>query len=539
MSLSTLRTRAIALGAALALGALALPMTAAHAAGVGTLSGGVYSSNNYGINGVTVSLETPVTGAPTGLSAVARADGGWQIDNIPEGDYVVHYSGAVTGYALDATTLDAATTYTVVANGYDYVFDAISSITLGPNYSVSVVGSDGASLPICPSFYNADNPDDGPYGGDCTTTGGVSTGRMTSGRWIVQLADFTGGYVSRWLGGDGTKAHATVVTIPDTGVADLGQVTLAVAAKVRVRILKADTGLPFGQDEVCVNAFVARTTEATLANGCTDSAGYATVGGIPAGTTTIEAAPYSLDYVTRWSGSTRTQAKAALVRVTVGTTTQAPAIRLARSASISGVVRDKKTGAPLAGYCAATGPYSTIVGDDGTRGFGSSCSDADGRYTIPGLDAGAYKIEWIGRNVDTTVTADHAVTWYDGTTHANAEAVEVTNGRTTTGINVSLPLGGAIVGDVRDQNGNPRALDILVSEATTGYDVSQGYSGDTGTFTVRSVPTGRMIVKYWLPDGSYVYWNGTPTGTRDATKAKPIATKAGATVTITPVTIAQ
>ena len=240
----------------------------------------------------------------------------------------------------------------------------------------------------------------------------------------------------------------------------------------------------------------------------------------------------------RWSGSVRSQRDATLITAVPGTTVSAPAIRLDPDSTITGIVRDKATGAPLAYYCASTGRYSTIGGEDGTRSFSTSCSDATGRYTIRGLDAGEYKIQWVAGIMDRP-EVDHAVTWYRGTNHNNAEAVSVTNGATTRAINVSLPLGGTITGRVLDADGNALGVDVLVAEAATRYGVSQTWSGgdDTGTYVARSIPTGRMVVSFWLPDGSFVYWDGTPDGTRDRTAALPVRTTAGADTVLEAITL--
>jgi protocatechuate 3,4-dioxygenase beta subunit len=528
---------AAVLAAALALTAALLPATAARAAGVGSLGGTVMSANSIPVGGVMVTLVDAATLADSGVTTQTDPYGSWQLDAIPEGTYLVGYSGPFEGYAPDLAPAESATQYLVSDGSADYVYDVISSYTIPPNTSLRAVGSDGTPLAICPRLYSADNIDDGPYGlEDCRTENGVTTGRATPGRWFVELMDDSGSYVTTWLGADGTRAGATPVTIPETGSVDLGVVTLPLAGSVKVRVLRADTGTPFGKDAVCVAAFVRRTTESATDIGCTDAQGYAVVPGLAAGKWSLQASPRSLGYVQRWSGSVRDQRDATLVSAVAGSTVTAPAIRLSPAGTITGIVRDKATGAPLAHYCAATGRYSTISGDDGTRSFSTSCSDDTGRYTIRGLDAGQYKIQWVAGYSDGPMV-DHAVTWYRGTNHDNAEAVAVTNGAVTRTIDVALPLGGTITGRVLDAAGQPLAVDVLVAEAATRYDVSQTWSGSDGTgrYVARSIPTGRMVVKFWLPDGSYVYWDGTRDGTRDPARAVAVRTTAGAATSIAPI----
>jgi hypothetical protein len=516
-----------------AAGAIALTATLtgagpASAVGTGSLSGALYSSNFIGQAGVTVTLEEPVTGTATGLSTTTDSTGQWTIDPVPAADYVVHYSGPMEGYSSDLTTLDLATVYSVPDGGGNFVFDSISSITVPPNYTVTVVGSDGAPLSQCPRFYPADNPDSGPFGDACSTTDGVTTGIVTPGTYLVEFLDSDGNYADTWIGGDGTRATATPVTIPATGSGDLGKVVMPVAAHITVTLDAADTGAAIDGND-CINAFVGRTQEFGSSN-CSDaSSDTITVNGLRAGTYSLQADTSNLDYVGRWSGNAVTQAKATLVTVAAGQSVTAPGITLPRGSVITGRVTDKKTGKGIEGICASTGRWSPIGREDGTRQFGDSCTDADGRYRIRGLDNGSVKIQFVP-GTGPTPPITYAIAWYDGTNHSNAEAIPTKLGKTVKNINVELSPEGTISGTAVDTSGNAISGFVWAEDFATGYALSYGEDFPGTTFTIGYLPTTTVLLHWDTPTGTR-YWDRTRTGTANRAKAVPIKSKAGQAIT--------
>jgi hypothetical protein len=500
----------------------------ASAAGTGSISGYLASSNFIGQAGVTVTLEEPITGVSTGLSTVTDEFGNWTLDPVPEAEYVVHYSGPIEGYADNLVTLDSATPYFVPADSSNFVYDVISSITVPPNYSVTVVGSDGAPISLCPRFYPADNPDSGPFGDFCTTTDGVTTGIQTPGAYLVEFLDYDGNYADTWIGTDGTRATATPVTIPAAGSGDFGTVVMPVASHITVTIDAADTGAAIDGNN-CITAFAGRTQDYG-SNGCSDATSDTiTVNGLRAGTYTLQADTSNLDYVGRWSGNAASQAKATLVTVAAGQSVTAPGIVLPRGGVITGRVTDKKTGKGIEGICASTGRWSPLGREDGTRQFGDSCTDADGRYRIRGLDNGRVKIQFVpGTGAVPPIT--YALAWYDGTNHSNAESIPTKLGRTVKNIDVALSPEGTISGTAVDPSGNAVPGFVWAEDFATGYSLSYGEDYPGTEFRIGYLPTTSVLLHWDSPSGTR-YWDGTRTGTANRAKAVPIKTKAGQAIT--------
>jgi hypothetical protein len=463
-----------------------------------------------------------------GLSTVTDAYGNWTIDPVPAAEYVVHYTGPVEGYADDLVGLDSARVYNVPDGGGNFVYDVITSLTVPPNYSVTVVGSDGAPIALCPRFFPADNPDSGPFGDSCTTTDGVTTGVEPPGSYLVEFLDYDGNYADTWIGGDGTRATATPVTIPATGSGDFGTVVMPVAGHITVKVDGADTGAAI-DGNTCVIAFVGRT-DTWGNNGCSDiSSDTITVNGLRAGTYSLQADPSNLDYVGRWSGNAVTQAKAKLVTVASGQTVTTSAISLPVGGVITGRVTDKKTGQPVVGICASTGRWSPIGREDGTRQLNDSCTDANGRYRIRGLDNGTVKIQFVPSTYEAP-PANYALAWYDGTNHNNAEAVATRLGRTVKNIDVALSPEGTLAGTAVDTAGNAITGFIWADDFATGYPISYGEDYPGTEFRMGNLPTTTVLLHWDTPSGTR-YWNGTRTGTADCTKATPLKTKAGQAIT--------
>jgi len=517
---------AVAAGA-LGLTSLLALAPAASAAATGSVTGSIYSTNVIGLSDVTVSLEEPVTGAATPYSAQTDQWGSWSIAGVAVGDYVVHYTGRVSGYSPDLTDLAAANVVTVNDGLESYVYEPLSSYTVPPDYQVVVKGSDGAPLSICPRFYPSANPDDGPYGDFCTTTDGVTSGIIGPGTYFVEFRDDAGAYAPTWIGADGTRATATKVTVPATGIGDLGTVTMPVAAHISITIAAEDTRAAIA-GWTCVAAFVGRTDE-FAGNGCTDGAGVITVDGLRPGSFTLQTQTKNLDYVDRWVGGARTQSSARLVTVAEGRTVNAGRLPLPRGGVVTGTVRDRR-GKPIEGICASTGRFGPVGGEDGTRQLTDSCTDAQGRYRIRGLDSGSVRIQFVTLPWASTTPA-YAFAWYGGTNHANADDVKVKLGKTTKDIDATLVPEGTLTGTATTSTGDPISGFIWADDFVTGYPISYGEDYPGTSFTLGHLPTTTVLLHWTGSDNKEHYWDGSRYGTLDRTKAVAIRTKAGTALT--------
>jgi hypothetical protein len=145
---------------------------------------------------------------------------------------------------------------------------------------------------------------------------------------------------------------------------------------------------------------------------CSQEDGQWRVSGLPAGAVTVYLRPVNLDYLDTWAYSSPTQAKATVFTLQAGTTTTLRDIKFTLGGTLSGVVTDARTGAPVAGAWVTTDPFNPR--DDPFYLLHVSQTDSTGHYRITGLagdytplafdQQGGYGFEWSG-NADSQATA--------------------------------------------------------------------------------------------------------------------------------------
>ena len=125
---------------------------------------------------------------------------------------------------------------------------------------------------------------------------------------------------------------------------------------------------------------------------------------------------------------------------------------------------------------------------DGHGDTGLVSTDVDGRYTIPGLSPGDFRLSFGG-----PFESNFLYEYYDDATDpATATPVGVEAGQTTTGIDAVLTEGGSISGLVTDPNGEPvNDVSVLIWRIDgDGTElVTDGTRGD-GRYTARKLAPG-------------------------------------------------
>lgn len=189
---------------------------------------------------------------------------------------------------------------------------------------------------------------------------------------------------------------------------------------------------------------------------------------------------------------------------------------------------------------------------------GCQYTDGNGEYMISGLEAGSYKVEFVGSEY---YEGGYFTQWYNGKpSFETANPVAVTEGNTTTGINAAMQeKGGKISGTVTDATtGGPINGIEVCARATSSelYSYSEcARTNASGQYTVSHLPSNSYRVGFFSPykynetteeeelDGpNYVaqYYNGKvhgqeadPVAVSDGTIASGInaAMQPGATIT--------
>lgn len=165
---------------------------------------------------------------------------------------------------------------------------------------------------------------------------------------------------------------------------------------------------------------------------------------------------------------------------------------LAGSGEIHGEVSDH-LGQPIAGITVCAEGLDFLVG--------SECdwtTDGEGKYSIGGLEAAAYRV---GFHVESNPSLNYAPQWYSGKAHpAEADPVQLAAGESRE-INAQMQTGGEIRGRVADQGTDLPIEGVEVCAELLGFfqDGELGYCGRSdaaGKFAVRNLGTGQYRLEF-------------------------------------------
>ena len=460
------------------------------------------------------------------MSVQASASGFFDTGHVlPAGSYRVRAGpqfgvvGVGTLYYPGAVSSSASTPVSVTANGNTPNIDVDLPVAGGV---IGQITCAAVQLPLCPSagspvsgaqiYINDFASKDFVTGGFSTNaTGHYSTGRVLApGSYQVQVQ--ATGFGERWAFGkpDGFSADAVaVLSGNDTTVNE----TLLVAGAISGQVTCAPSSGPGCNAS---GQLAGARVQADLVNGgnfqqtVTASDGTYTIMNLtPASNYKVQAiAP---GFATRFYNG-RTSGDPATVDpvpVNAGATTGGVNFNLpAGAGGISGNITGNGSGIPFSGVSIhlATGGFVLFVGADGAGHYNSGAT----------LGAGQYKVE--ARNVPGFPNL-----WFNGAATFNAATpVTVSNGTTQT-VNLSLPTGGGLTGQVTcvpssgpgcNALGQLAGATIEILEPVTGDFVTGGITTDaagiyqTGhaldpsrTYKVR-VRAGGFLTRFHNPGGS-------------------------------------
>jgi Carboxypeptidase regulatory-like domain len=165
-----------------------------------------------------------------------------------------------------------------------------------------------------------------------------------------------------------------------------------------------------------------------------------------------------------------------------------PSALAAEPGQISGTVTNASSAAPLSGVevCA----HEQYRGPGGSSGCAST--EPNGEYTITGLKAGEYKVEFSARG------RNYLSQFYDGkTASSEAQLVPVAAGQTTQGIDAGLQEGAQITGMVTAASTQEPVdgLEVCAIAVSNG-EARCGTTESSGEYDVIGLPTGGYRVQF-------------------------------------------
>jgi len=475
-----------------------------------------WDGDPFGITGA-VGVEVTAGATTPGIDAALAAGGAITGTVTDSGDHpldgvdveVLDAAGNTVGSGAVSTSNGRYVITGLEAGAYDVCFDA-SSATGG----TSATGY----LDQCWGGVVWDGSSSGPPGG---TVVEVTVGSTTAG---IDAALGEGGAISGTVTGPGGHPLAGVTVEISDGEADADGLVDTDGSTTASDGTYAVTGLAAGTYDVCFDASSA--TGGTSATGYTDQCWNGT----------------------SWDGFGFGPTGATGVTVAVGATATGIDAPLSAGGAVSGTV-DGVGGHPLGGV-------EVEVGDSEDGSLGLATTSADGTYTVTGLATGTYDVCFDASSAtggpSATGYTDQCwddVAWDGGSSgNPTGTSVAVAVGSTTTGIDASLTVGGAVSGTVTGAGGHGLAgVGVEVWGSGPGSDGDVSEVGDTttsadGTYSVAGLAAGTYDVCFdasWAVGGAsttgYVdqcydgaAWDGEPD---DSPSATGVTVTAGATRT--------
>jgi hypothetical protein len=248
------------------------------------------------------------------------------------------------------------------------------------------------------------------------------------------------------------------------------------------------TGEPIEGAEVCAELFAEEGTEAC---GHTETDGTYFIGGLPAGEYRVWFWG-GYEYASQYFDGKRSREEADPVEVPNGGKATGIDAALDRTASITGTVRAVEDGLGVEEVEACAYPLDSAEETFPRCGY----SESNGFYTIGGLVAGNYKIEFwpyfSGRNLAGQFY-DHEVRYED------ADVVAVGEGEWLEGIDADLEPGASIEGHVANlTTGVPPEIRVCSIDAASGRLTACTWTDDSGAYRLSSLNAGAYKVVFSL-----------------------------------------
>lgn len=493
------RVGALVAAVALAVVAAALP-TAAYAAD-GSVTGRVITKSGTPAGAVCVRLSASRDWySPVAASGTTAADGTYALSVAP-GAYYVTFDDCggrdlVTSFWPGVRDDGAAKTVAVPDGGTVSGVDA----TLEQGGSISGLVTDTAGRPQAGAFVYPMTPGNSRY------PKGAYVRTDNEGRYHAR-----GVPPGTYLVDFGPTAYHATVFYGDTPDAAQSPPVEVVAGQERAGVdarlpkvsslsgvVRDEDGQP--HERVCVRAVPSLDPRNRLPTVRTAADGSWRIGLLAAGSYRVEYHDCGGVTAGEWYGGAKSFAEATPVVLAEDTNRTGIDGVLGRGITISGTVRGPD-GEPL--------DYAVAHVHDGITGWFTgryAYTDANGRYTVPGVRGTLYTLRF-------TSHPDLVPRWWPGVRDKDdAVPISLVAGVSVTDADITLPRGGRMLGRVTGPAGDPAAA--CVSAVDAGYGDASGYgrTDADGRYVVTGLDTGSYHVRFHScgPENhAPVYYGGT------------------------------
>ncbi len=360
--------------------------------------------------------------------------------------------------------------------------------------------------------------------GGCALTnasGEYAVGGLPTGEYKVEFAptyESNLNYLRQYYNDKAAYAQAEPVLVTAGSPTPNINAALQAGGQISGKVTAAASKAALGEIQVCASE---NSGEYFQRCATTNSGGEYTVVGLPTGVYTVVFSAISGPYAIQYYNNKVAFNEAQPVSVTAGVLTPGINAAMQLGGEITGKVTDAITKAPISGV----GVCPSAVGN----GISTNCTttDENGNYALAKLAAAEYHVEFYPQSAN---AQKYLRQYYNGkTTSGEANAVLVSPGATTSGINAALHPGGEVSGIVTNAETKAKLAGIQVCafESSGEYFQRCASTNTNGEYTVVGLQTGSYTVSF-SSAGEYgpQYYNGKP----QQEEATPVAVVAGSTV---------
>ncbi len=471
------------------------------------------ASSKTGMEGVQVQLYD-VSEPDTFIAPVETSEtGNYGVGNLAPGSYEVEFVPASGGYSTqfykDKSTLAEATAITVTAGVTSTEINA--ALTAGGRITGTVT-SKATSDPLGEVEVSVFNSGGELVGSAQTEADGAySVLGLPNGEYRVEFLASTGSYARQYYKEKATLAEATEVKVSASTPASGVSAALASEGSITGTVTNASKA-----DLQGIEVLVYGGAEELLTSAKTEPDGTYEVEGLAAGKYKVQFVSPSGEYFSQYYSDKAKFSEAKEVPVAAGASTkEVNAAMSAADGSISGTVTNAATSAPI--------EHVTVnVYRPGVGQVSAAESAANGTYTVTGLPAGSYQVEF------SPPSGEYLTAYFGGgSTLAASTPVTVSAGATNSAINAALKTPGQISGTVTNATSKAAIAGVEVQVYDSeGNFVAFADSAANGTYTVSGLATGSYEVEF-VPGAGYLgqYYNGAAT----PFEASKVPVTAGAT----------
>jgi hypothetical protein len=491
-------------------------VNASMAAADGSLSGKVTgaASGNPVAN---VAVKVYESGAGHVASATSAANGTYTVSGLAPGSYEIEFvpssAAYLTQYYGGAASLEASTPVTVTKGattaGINAALKAPGEITGTVTSAATKAALKGVEVEVYGAHGElvtfADSAENGTY----------TVADLPTGSYGVEFVPASG-YLGQYYKGASSPEEATQV--PVTAGVDTSAINAALSTAGAISGKVTSASAPGGVANVEVQVY--DTGGELAASAQTAANGTYTVSGLASSGYAVEFVPSSGTYARQFYAGASSPTEATLVSVVEGATTPSVNAELSVSGEISGTVISAATDAGL-------GAVEVQVYDSSGDSIASAETAANGTYTVSGLPAGTYAVEF------SPTSGDYLPQFYSQkSTLASASKVTVTAGATKTQINAALAAGAVISGTVDKPGGTVPAPDVEVAAYNSTELVASATTAANGTYSLEGLPSGSYTVKFTALESAYPAGEYAPqyySGASLPAEATAVAVTAGST----------